>query len=485
MEQGGISSGDHYKVYNKSQGQSSQSSRLGVQLGPEHVASIAQADDVALCSNDIFNLQCLLTLTVDYCSNYNVELSSEKTKLIAFFDSKTKDDAEYAMEINPVVLNGKPVDFSSSADHVGISRTNGGNLENLYDRITAHKRAIGGIVSVGLAHGHRANPIATLHIQRTYGIPVLFSGLSALSLSAAELGILDHHLKQVCQSSQKLLPRTPDCVVYFLGGILPSKAQLHCKQLNLFGMVTRLNSNVLKNLAIFILSYTKKSSGSWFHHIRDLCIQYALPHPLDLLSAPPTKETFSKLFKARITDFWENELRIRSKLSSLKYFHLSFMSLKTPHPIWKTAKENPHEVNKARIQAILLSGRYRLRSLTKHWTNDGSSCPFPSCSRSSPEESIEHFLIFCPGLAETRDNLFLQWTMIAEKYPILSDVINNAIHGPPDFRCQFILDCSVLPDTISLVQLYGEDVLHKLFHLTRTFCYVLHRARDRILFPSQ
>ena len=111
LEQGGISSGDQYKVYNSSQVQSSQSSRLGVPLGPEHVASIAQADDVALCSNDIFNLQCLLNLTVDYCSKYSVELSSEKTKMIAFFDSRAKDDAEYAMDINPVVLNRKPVDL--------------------------------------------------------------------------------------------------------------------------------------------------------------------------------------------------------------------------------------------------------------------------------------------------------------------------------------------------------------------------------------
>ena len=61
-----------------------QQSGLGILLGNVHVASVGQADDVALLSDAIQKLQCILQLAMDYATEYHVEMVPEKTKLLCF-----------------------------------------------------------------------------------------------------------------------------------------------------------------------------------------------------------------------------------------------------------------------------------------------------------------------------------------------------------------------------------------------------------------
>ena len=84
FEQGGISSGDLYTVYNGDQLSTANGSKLGADLDGEEVSAIGQADDVVLLSHDIFLLKNLLQLTLDYCKKHHVTLAAEKTKLIVF-----------------------------------------------------------------------------------------------------------------------------------------------------------------------------------------------------------------------------------------------------------------------------------------------------------------------------------------------------------------------------------------------------------------
>ena len=42
---------------------------------------------------------------------------------------------------------------------------------------------------------------------------------------------------------------------------------------------------------------------------------------------------------------------------------------------------------------------------------------------------------------------------------------------------QFLLDCSVIPVVIDIVQVYGEEVLELLFKLTRTWCHSINITR--------
>ena len=108
-------------------------------------------------------------------------------------------------------------------------------------------------------------------------------------------------------------------------------------------MISQLPNDPLNSHARNILITAKTSSKCWFCQIREICLIYSLPHPLQILSNPPTKEHFRKAIKSRIVDFWETKLRNRaSSLPSLTYFKPCFMSLTKPHPIWTTAGSNPY-----------------------------------------------------------------------------------------------------------------------------------------------
>ena len=148
--------------------------------------------------------------------------------------------------------------------------------------------------------------------------------------------------------------------VNFLSGSLPLVATLHLRQLTMLGMIARFGpGNPLFDHGRFVLNNVKENSFSWFCMIRHTCTQYALPTPLEIMESPPTQSSFKSLITSRVIDFWENKLReSAANLPSLLYFKAAFYSLAKPHPIWYTAGNNPYEVEKAMIQARLISGCY-------------------------------------------------------------------------------------------------------------------------------
>ena len=99
-EQGGINSSDLYKLYNNELLEVLQSSKQGVYLGDGLVVSaIGQADDVVLCSNNLYMLYNLLLLALDYCQKYSVQLSATKTKLMLSIRSSSSTISELVPHI--------------------------------------------------------------------------------------------------------------------------------------------------------------------------------------------------------------------------------------------------------------------------------------------------------------------------------------------------------------------------------------------------
>ena len=227
----------------------------------------------------------------------------------------------------------------------------------------------------------------------------------------------------------------------------------------------------------------KRSSGSWLYNLRNLCLQYQLPHPLTLLNGSLSKASFKTLAKKHVINYWEIKLREEATpLLSLRYFKPAYMSLSKPHPIFTTAGSSPYEVTKASIQALFLSGRYRTERLSRHWTqNSEGFCLTPSCVNKSIYEDEEHILLHCESLSSTRQNLVNFTANYANSVPLLSTTLLTLTRPEHLLYFQFLLDCSVLPQVISLAQVHGEDVLYHLFKVTRTWCYSLHRDRLKIL----
>ena len=477
FEQGGINSGDYYKLYNNEQLNSAQDSHLGVNIGSSTVSAIGQADDVILATNSIQDLQLLAQLTESYCARYRVKLVPSKTKLLPLSTKNHHFLVEYARLINPVTINGEVVKFVTEAEHVGVVRSTAGNMPNLANRIAAHKKALGSVCSAGMARSHRANPAASLRAQHLYGTSVLFSGLASLVLSSAEVNVLETYFKNTLQNIQKLHQNTPRSLVYFLAGSLPAQAILHRRQLSLFSMICRLPTDPLNIHARYILTTAFPSAKSWFQQIRDICLQYQLPHPLHLLDNPPDKNNFKKLVKLKVAEHWQSVLRSEAApLTSLKYFNPNFFSLLAPHQTWLSAGSNPFESSKSMVVAKMLSGRYRTEQLCRFWSfNRSGNCVFPTC-QDIPGD-LEHLLVVCPALEPTRAGLRTMWQERTYQNPALFSLVTRILASSAEVQVQFILDPCVFPEIITLGQVFGQTLVDHVLYLTRTYAYYLHRRK--------
>ena len=479
LEQGGPNSSELYKIYNNEQLTTAQESGFGTAILGVQVASVGQADDTALISNDIHQLQHLLDLVLIYCQKHQVLLSTEKTKLLLFCNKET-DYTKYTKLISPLHIGDKPIKFVDTAEHVGVLRSVSGNLPHIHQRIVNHKRSLGQVLSMGMSRRHRANPIASLRAETIFATPVLFSGTASLFISKSESDIIALHVKETTEKLLKLHPKTPEPVVFFLAGRLPGEALLHLKQLTLFGMICHLPGNILHTIAYQLLTSSSQSSKNWFSEIRNHCFKYNLPHPLLLLKEPPSKEAFKKLAKRNITDFWQQKLRAHSATledKSLKFFKPQYMSLSEPHPMWSTAVTS-YKVNKCVVVGKMLSGRFRCGSLLRHFYPHISGL----CELCGEElEDLPHILLpRCPHLQDRAD-ILLRFANDSLQKTNAGELFSRIMNSEDDTKkVQMLLDPAAVPEIICAAQ-RDETVLPLLLGVTSTWCYSLNRTRSKLL----
>ena len=152
------------------------------------------------------------------------------------------------------------------------------------------------------------------------------------------------------------------------------------------------------------------------------------------------------------------------------------MSLSRTHPIWTSAGRSPFEVEKAKVQSRMLSGRYRTCWLRRHWSGDKSGfCQIPGCSE-TPGTLLHIATAQCPSLAAARLKACSTWHDFLVTNPILLPLINN-IKLNEDFL-SFLVDPTTYPNAIDLAQKHKDiDVMDKLCYLTRTWLYAMHKER--------
>ena len=358
-------------------------------------------------------------------------------------------------------------------------------MANIMSRLSSYRKQLHSLLPAGLAVHHHANPAACLRAERLYAVPVLLSGLAALVLSKSELNAVYDCHKNTLSRLMKLHDKTPDCAVFFLAGSLPATALLHLRQLSLFNMVCHLKGNILQVLAKDILVEARTSTKSWFQDLRNLCVLYELPHPLQLLGNPVPKKVFKKLCKEKVLEYWHQKLSHKaSTLPSLMYLQPQFLSLSSPHPLWTSLDDNPYQAKAARIQAVFLSGRYRSERHCRFWSqNKEGLCLLQPCNSQNFYEDIEHILLHCSGLTVERRRLeSFTMNFLADK-PVLQQIVSTYLLKTTDnyLRMQFLLDCSVLPLVISCFQIHGAIIHQQLFRISRTWCRSLHVCRLKAL----
>ena len=481
FEQGGINSSNFYKLYNNEQLIAAQQSGLGVDIKSAVISAVGQADDVVHLANNLDDLRLLVAITENYCKKFRVTLVPSKTKLLAFSNPSQASDVDLAKLVNPIKIDNTPVPFCSEVEHVGVIRHTSGNLPNILNRIVAHKKSLGAILSAGLARSHRGNPAASLRVQTVFSTPILFSGLAALILTKPEIRILDSHYLNILQNLQRLHNKTPRAVTLFMAGSLPGEAILHTRQLSLLSMICRLQGNCLNSHGQYILSCSPKSGKSWFHQVRDICLQYSLPHPLQLLQNPMTKHSFKSLVKKKVNEYWDRLLKEETlELSSLIVFNTTNLSLDKPCLLWAFAGSNSFEVAKSLVVAKMISGKYHSDHHCRHWTpsNRDGHCLASTCTEQRGD--LVHILFVCPALTSVRARLYNFWLARSKEIPDLLQLLEDIITMPPIMKTHFVLDPPQIPAVLQLATKH-DNILGHIFYLTRTFAYYMHRERE-ILF---
>ena len=138
----------------------------------------------------------------------------------------------------------------------------------------------------------------------------------------------------------------------------------------------------------------------------------------------------------------------------------------------------------ATIQSQMISGRYRSEALCSHWSSNKSGYCQLSNECSSILEDIPHILAICTKLQPTRNKLWKFTIEYCDRVPNIKQLVHllcsNSSTSTTMF-CQFLLDCSSMPEVIAAVQNDGDEILHHLFHISRTWVYTLHRERMKRL----
>ena len=158
------------------------------------------------------------------------------------------------------------------------------------------------------------------------------------------------------------------------------------------------------------------------------------------------------------------------------------MSLVSPHKLLTSAGSNPFEVAKARVQLQFLCSTYRSAKLCRHWTpsNPNGFCTFPPCWYRSEVETSEHILLFCPAYQTSRSRLLTLGSKLRNIFSqeLVAKIFHLSIQQD---IVQLLLDCSALPNVVALSQLHGQDVYDDLFYFGRTWCFSIHRERQKRL----
>ena len=267
-----------------------------------------------------------------------------------------------------------------------------------------------------------------------------------------------------------------------MAGSLPGEAILHARQLTLLSMICRLPGDPLHAHALYVLSCSPPSAKSWFQQVRDICLLYSLPHPLELLQHPPTKFSFKNLVKRKVTQYWENLLRTETlHLSSLIFFNSTQLSLQKPCFLWRSAGSNSFECSKSLIVGKMVSGRYRSDYLCRHWTpaNKQGYCLEDTCNEVVGD--LVHMLGVCPALQAVRKRLIRFWFDKSAATPALFSFISEIVCSPPHDLTQFILDPCQFSAILAMMNTLGLDIINHIFYLTRTFAYYMHREKMLLL----
>ena len=331
------------------------------------------------------------------------------------------------------------------------------------------------LLGPALSYKCKLSPTVQLHLWRTYSLPVLTSGLSALPIRPAVMKTLQIFQNKILRGFLKLSNSSPVPSLYFLCGELPIEARLHLDLLSLFFNIWSNPQTTIFTIVLYIMKMAGEKSTTWSFHLRLICQLYALPDPLELMQQPAmSKSAWKTLVTTRVTAYHEAQLRqIALKNSNLTYLNVQLLGLNgRPHPAILNIAET-REAFKLRAHLKFLTGDF----LSFSPLSTSGESELPRCRLCAASfECTQHILTECRCTSNVRDRLFPELLNLLADIQPTCDIL---VHGIPNsLLTQFILDPTSmnLPNSCRISILHPR--LHELYRLSRDWCYAVSRCKS-------
>ena len=200
--------------------------------------------------------------------------------------------------------------------------------------------------------------------------------------------------------------------------------------------------------------------------MRRLCVRYSLADPYTILDCPLSKFKWKRVVRNAINAYWANVLKERAAL----YSTLDFLCVENfwpgkRHPLIKNV-ESVADVPRVHTRLKLVTGVYVLQVNRATFNQNQIDATCQLCHQA--DETIDHFLLDCSCLEQTRQPALGSIIDIANSLPISPDEGTNLL--------QLILDSSRFAEGSGASPL--STLLTDLDMHCRRLCYKLHTERS-------
>ena len=479
--QGHVRASGHFKAYINSCLTSLSDSKLGFWIGPICVTSVCIADDTYVLSGSPRGLQAALKIVSHYGRQYHLKFNADKTKIVV---TGSKVDMEFYKETTPWLLNDETISVVDNNDHLGLVVSGlDEEQKNVDQNILQCRNSLFALLGPAFSYKCLLSPVVQIHLWRTYNLPVVLSGLSALPVRPPNIKSLALFHNKIMRGFLKLSKSSPIPGLHFLLGELPIEAKLHMETLTLFHNIWASPNTTVHEIVKYLLRMKTSSSTTWSQHVELLCRLYRLPCPLYLIESVPawSKEQWKLLVKTRITVEFENKLRDDAKTNSkMTYLNVQVSGLAgTPHPALVGIRTT-REAKKLRLHLKFLTGDF-LTGERRSIDLPGSD---PSCQLClTPIETTEHILVTCRATAEVRERLLPELLNVVARVQPSCQILKKFTAAK--LLAQFILDCTSLNlDNSTRVPSHNPGIM-EIFRVSRDWCFALSNARASLLKKAQ
>lgn len=440
-------------------------SLLGFSIGTTDIATPTCADDMLVLASNMYELQALLEIIVDYANKEHYIIHPDKSMIIPF-NLSSSSQKEFLLANKPWSINGNDLPVNEEMVHVGVQRDLKGADPTIQHRTSLGRRTLFALMGAGMV-GKNGLPVMTcLHIYEIYVLPRVTYGLECLRISKTNFKTLELFQRSILRPLLDLPDRVAIPSLYILTGAMPMDAIIHQKALAFLHALVK-TEGPTRDIILRQYAIKGKTSKSWVIYVKELLQTYSLPTILELLQDFPSKSHWKKQVKnailEKITEDIEDEATTKSTLRYLNHKY----SYNTGH-LAVTEVRSPREVRRAGIKLRLLTGTYTLQSsqLTfgKVTTDQCLMCQ-------SAGEDTKHFLLECAYLNDSRRPYLIQIdTLIPHVYMHRYTVFNNNC-----LLVQLLLD----PGHPSIIQYIDLPKQYRieLETISRNMCFKLHTVR--------